>query len=428
MKKKFKRSISLAMCAVLLFGVLGTAAFAEESKEYDNLPYKCYTYIGDSIPWGYGLNPDIETSDPNSVCLRVEGAYTDLVGKVLEENNGAAVHAAASSGSRLCDYRAALEKGMGVENPYNRTDDWFGNRTPERTELLRSKGEQMCAWISESDLISLQCGINDITALLVNTLCASGLVDINKITAIDDAEAVLDYLQFALSSLEADPNVLGNIISGFKSELTGIRENAAAVVGDVVEIAPEDADIVIVGYSNLLAGMRVIPGTDFSLIMDLIDTALVSLNDYYSSIADDYDNVYYVDAPDASVFFSEGMLITDAISDERGILLGLHPDAEGHEYIAGCVLDALKEINTCRHEHTKTVLERVKSTKGYGYMGVQVCTDCGKVVSMGKVVTPFGTFDVPEKTVNSIVVNIGNAVSSTLSRLINGICSISAKR
>lgn len=428
MKKAIKRVLSLTMCAVLLFGALGISAFAEGSDEYAELPYKCYTYIGDSISWGYGLDPDIESSDPTSIGRRIDGSFTDLVGKVLEKNNGATVHCAASSGSRLCDYRAFLEKGMGVENPYNRTDDWFGNRTPERTEMLRNMGDQICAWVRESDLVTLQGGINDITALLVNSVCASGLVDIDKITSISDLNSVIEYLQYALESVSKDPNVVGNIISAFNSELMGMRENAVEVVKDIVELAPDDADILIVGYSNLLAGLRVLPNTEFSPILNLVGDALVSLNDYYAAIAEEYENVYYVAAPDASVFFPEGMLLTDAITDDRGMLLGLHPDAAGHEYIAKCVLEELKDINTCRHEHTKTVFEYVKAAKGYGYAGVQVCSDCGKVVSMGKVITPFGTFDVPEHTVNNIVTNVGNAVSSTVSKLISGISSIVVKR
>lgn len=424
MKKALKRVLSLTMCAVLLFGALGISAFAEGSDEYANLPYKCYTYIGDSISWGYGLDTSIDTHVASSVCLRVDGSFADIVGKVLEENNDATVHCAASSGSRLCDFRMLLEAGMGMENPYAAADDWFGNRSPERTQTLRNMGDQICAWVSESDLVTFQGGINDITALLVNSVCASGLVDIDKITSISDLNSVIEYLQYALESVSKDPNVVGNIICAFNRELMGLRENAVEVVKDIVELAPDDADILIVGYSNLLAGLRVLPDTEFSPILNLVGDALVSLNDYYAAIAEEYDNVYYVDAPDASVFFPEGMLLTDALTDDRGMLLGLHPDAAGHEYIAQCVLKELKDINTCRHEHTKTVLQYVKATKGYGYAGVQVCSDCGKVVSMGKVVTPFGTFDVPEHTVNNIITNVGNAVASTVSKLISGISSI----
>lgn len=418
MKKNIKRIVSLAMCAVLLIGVMGVSAFAVNSEDYTELPYTCYTYLGDSIPWGYGLDPNIASGEALSVDTRVEGSYTDIVGSVLEENNGATVNPGACSGSRLSDYRTLLETGMGVENPYTHESDWYGSRHPERSAALYAKAGQICDYIRESDLVTVQVGLNDITGALVNTACATGLIDINKLKSISDAESVLDYIVGALENVSQDPDILGNVITTFSNEIMGLRENVEEITKDVVALAPDDADIVLVGYYHAVDGICVIPGTDFSFICDLIDTALVSLNDYYSAVAEEYDNVYYVEAPDASVFYTDGTTLSDMLSNIDGVLMGIHADAAGHEYIAQCVLDGLKEINTCRHEHTKVVYERTKATRGYGYVGVTVCTDCGKVVSMGKIITPFGSFDVPENTVQYIINRVENSVNCTVSRVI----------
>lgn len=428
MKKTFKRIVSLAMCVVLLAGVMSISVFAANAEDYSNLPYKCYTYIGDSVSWGYGLDPSIETSDPSSIGRRNEGAFTDIVGKILEENNGAEVHSAASSGSRLCDYRAAIEGGMGVENPYNRTDDWFGNRTPERTQALRNKGSEFCSYISRSDLITFQLGLNDLTATLVNTACATGVVDLNKITAISDVDSVIDYIMFALGNLCKDPNVLGNVITAFNKEIMGLRENAAEIIKDIVTLAPEDADIVIVGYYNAAQALRIIPGSDYSAIGDFINTALVSLNDYYAGLAEQYDNVYFVAAPNAEEFYPEGTLLTEALTNASGILLGLHPNAAGHEYIAQCVLDGLKEINTCHHVHTKNITQTINTASGYGYSSSEVCTDCGKILNMGKIITPAGDINVPTYTIHHAINSINTVVTSTAAKLINGISSLFGKR
>lgn len=428
MKKTFKRIISLAMCAALLLGVMSISAFAISAEDYENVNYKCYTYIGDSISWGYGLDPSIDTKVASSVCLRVDGAFPDLVGKVLEQNSDAEVYSASSSGGRLCDFRMLLERGMGVEDPYTYPDDWFGTRSPVRTQTLRNMGNDICEWVSQSDLVTIELGINDITGTLVNSLSASGVIDLEKITSISGAEGVADYLKYALGSLREDPNVLAKVIVAFNNEIKSLRENANEVVKDVVELTPDDADILLVGYSNLVAGVRVLPDSEFSPLFDLVGAAFVSLNDYYVSIAAKYDNVYYVDCPDASVFFPVGTTVADLLKDPGGILLGLHPDAAGHEYIAQCVLDTLKEINGCRHTNTKVAWESVKCASGFKYIGSTVCCDCGKVLDMGKLETPVGTFDIPANTVNYTIKSIGNAVSITVGKIANGISSIFGKK
>ena len=142
-----KKILSLVLCAVLLFSALGVQALAVNAEDYAALPYHNYCYLGDSISWGYGLDPNMDNHDKFSLDKRVPGSFTDIIASVLEQNNNAVVHPAASSGSRLCDYRILFERGMGVENPYDRANDWYGNRHPERTEVLRQSGDQVVSWV-----------------------------------------------------------------------------------------------------------------------------------------------------------------------------------------------------------------------------------------------------------------------------------------
>ena len=419
-----KKLLSVVLCAVLLFGALCVPAMAVDAENYANIMYQCYTYLGDSISWGYGLDPNSDNHDPYSVGARVEGSFTDLVADVLEQNNGTVIHPAASSGSRLCDFRILLERGMGVENPYDRENDWYGNRHPERTERLREMGPQFCEWLRESDLVTLQAGINDLTAALVNAASATGIVDLNQITQISDASGVAAYLKTVMRNLAQDPNVLGNLVGTFHSEVEGIRVNAAEVVKDIVKLTPENATILIVGYHKAAQGFRVIPDTDFSPIFDLIDAALISLNDYFASVASNYPNVYYVDAPDASVFFPAGTTLVDALKQTDKILWGIHPDAAGHDYIAQCVLNELNALNTCRHTHTAKVGPDVKLPFGWKHECAEVCTDCGKVLNLGKTVTPDGSnITVPTLTITNAADNVRNAVSSIVSRITLGLFS-----
>ena len=418
-----KKILSLVLCAVLLFSALGVQAFAVNAEDYTALRYKNYCYLGDSISWGYGLDPNADNHDKFSVGTRVTGSFTDIIGSVLEQNNGAVVQPAASSGSRLCDYRILLERGMGVENPYDRANDWYGNRHPERTEVLRSMGPEIVSWVQAADLITLQRGSNDLTAALVNSLYATGLVDLDKIQqlSLSDPSTLADYLQTALTNVCQSPDILGNVIRTFNSEIVDIRANAREVLKDVTTLAPA-ADVIVVGYHKAVQELRVIGGTDFSVIFDIANAALVSLNDYYDALADEYGNVYYVDAPNASIFYEEGTHLIDIVKDIKGFLYGVHPDHAGHAYIADRVLDALRDLNAvCRHEHTKNVCETKELPCGVQIITTEYCTDCGEVLHWGKVVTPYGTYTTPANTINNAVTTVVGNIHKVVGHLCGGL-------
>ncbi|MBO4383563.1 MAG: SGNH/GDSL hydrolase family protein [Clostridia bacterium] len=345
MRKLWKLVTAIGLCIVLMGTTLGTSAFAASSVKYTGRHYKQYTYLGDSIPFGYGLVSQEASSDPFSVGMRVKGTYTDLVSKALEKDNKTKIQPAASSGSRMCDYRIVLERGMGLEDPYDVQNDWYGKRKAYRTVVLRSMGPQIVNWVSKSDLITFQCGLNDLTASLVNAAYATGIVDLDKITNMESIGDVLDYIAFALNGLKNDPVFMDNFILTFQNEIKQTRENIRVVIKELAQIAPKDADILIVGYHKAVKGFRIIPGTDRSIVFDLIDEGLMSYNQYYKTIASRYDNVTFVDAPNASVVYPEGISLVNALTDDRGFLLGVHPDENGHKYIARKVLLKLNELH-----------------------------------------------------------------------------------
>ena len=381
----------------------GTVPPVIDPAAYPNVSYNCYTYLGDSISWGYGLHSDVDNHDPYNVGRRVDGAFTDIVADVIEAHNpDAVIHAAASSGARLCDFRILLEQGMHVENPYTVADDWYGQRHPERTERLRAMGDDVVQWLGESDLVTVQVGINDLSAALVNALYSTGVVDLNKLSEIEDLSSATDYLKFVLGNLVKDPDVFGNFVRAFNRELEAIRENTREIIKDIEYLAP-NADIVIVGYHKAVQTLRVLPGEPFSPIFDLADTALVSLNDYFETVAGEYGNVYYVDAPDASIIYEEGTDLFDILKDVGGFLKGVHPDAAGHEYIAHQVLAELEELTHCHHTNTKNVNDPFPIGVGTEYISKVVCADCGKVLSSAKIRTPFGDIPVPSITIDDAV-------------------------
>lgn len=346
MKRMMKRITAILLCTFLMVSALSISAFAISAKPYKGIQYKKYTYLGDSIPFGYGLVSQEASSDPFSVGIRVEDSYPDLVGDVLQKNNKKTiVQPAASSGSRVCDYRILFERGMGYKNPYDRENDWYGMRKPERTIRLRAMGPEMCKWLSDSDLVTFQCGLNDITACLINAAYATGVIDLDAIQSLDGLQDVVNYLAFAFGNLQNDPVIIDNFLTVFAREVVELRKNIRVVMKELVELAPDDADILVVGYHKAVQGIRVIPGTDRSFLFDVVDEVLMSFNSYYRTVSKQYDNVYYVDAPDAAVVYPKGTTVVEWLNDTSFILRGVHPSAKGHQYIARQVLNKLKEIN-----------------------------------------------------------------------------------
>lgn len=338
--KKAKRILSLVLCLVLLTSAFSVSAFALDTGRFKHIPYKCYTYIGDSIAWGFGLDSGREYTDPENVCSREEGAYGDLIGKLIEERNDGTTHAAAASGARLCDYRVAIERGMGKADPYEH-DDWYSEkRAPERTEKLRSLGRDMCDWIAASDLITLQLGYNDILAAPLFTLQDSPMMD-EMLALLDDPNA---------GTLELS-NGMKNLLKGFGSVILdgmeSFRVNTYELIKDINEINGKKADIVLVGYYNPYKELKESENSDLTPFLDAISVAVAAMNDYFSEIADMFDNVYYVDVMDVSLFFPDGMLFSEAQEDGDAMLLGAHPDEAGHVYIAKQILTVLEKVNTC---------------------------------------------------------------------------------
>lgn len=410
---------------------MSISALAVSAEDYHGREYECYTFVGDSISWGYGLDPSVNTLSADLIFTRTEGAFTDIVGDVLEANCGTKVLSAASSGGRLCDYRVLLENGMGYENPYFCADDWFGNRSYERTHLLQSNGAYVVDCLKQSDLVTLQLGMNDLAGALVNALCELDFVDLDQITNLSDAESIISYLLFAVdAAYKEGKDIPTDLLSAFDRQFAQLRENGRAVLSHVVELARDDADIILLGYHDPASFLRILPDTSESVILSFIGAAMASLNDFFVDIASEYSNVYYVDIPGATVFFEDGTLLTDALSssvfagNSKALLLGLHPDAAGHVYIAGQVLATLNEINVCHHTNTRSITKPMMFGRSLGYIGCTVCDDCGKVMDIGKIVTPYGTIPVPSHAIDYTVDTIGDVIASVVDKIFDGIFSI----
>jgi len=420
MKKSLKSIISLALCLILILGVSVFPVLAEgadiNASDYTSLKYKSYVSLGDSIPWGFGLqDKNIDTGSPVVVGMRVEGSYSDLMAKVFEENNGGELYIACRSGLTLSDIRTTLEMGLGYAEPYYHENDAYSNRHPERRDKYYSTGSELIAALGEADLVTFQCGLNDVVGSFLNALCATGLFDFDMLK-LGGTDAILEYLAEKLQTVELSADILTTVQATMYNDLTSISKNAEAIISEVVGASSEDTDIIIVGYYDVFRNITAIPGNE-SALLKLLSSILVSLNDYYSALADRYDNVYLMTPQDVDTFYADETPITDVIANIKNILRDIHPNAEGHEYIAKTLLDSLVELHVCHHDHVKTVSQTVRKGLKFGLVEVKVCTDCGKVISYGQLATPFGTYDIPEQTMLAVANSVASSVTSVFSKL-----------
>ena len=102
----------------------------------------------------------------------------------------------------------------------------------------------------------------------------------------------------------------------------------------------------------------------------------------------------------------------------------VHPDAAGHAYIAERVLDTLKELSVCHHEHTQTIVRKLPMGFGTRSITTVVCEDCGAVLQDGTLVTPAGSVNIPSLTIRNAMENIQRVVNTTLSRLTLGLLPV----
>lgn len=356
MRTTVKKITAIMLCLAMLIAAMSVSVFAgtvKGGKDYSGLKYKHYTYLGDSISWGYGLC-DLSPFAAENMFIRVKGSFGDIVGSVLEANSDdVTVVSAACNGARLCEFRSALEKGMHVANPYVHEEDAFSARSIERSRRLvsRESGDYLVENLAKSDLITVTLGANDIAGCAIDAASKLEFLDLDKLGSLTDTKAKINYAFTAIQSIVKNTRQFKAFADTFMAEIKALNQNQKAVIRDIAKIAP-NADILVVGYFVPMDTFRLIPGTDSSLLVELFGTVLTTFNDAYESIASEYSNVFYVDAPDASIFFEEGTLFTDAlltiVNDKDKFLLGIHPDAEGCKYIAGRVLDKLVQINANR--------------------------------------------------------------------------------
>lgn len=248
MKKTMKRLIAALVAVLTLTAVLSMSSFA--ATEQNVKQYKVYTVLGDSVAAGYSHPGYDMNHDYNKIEWNlVPNTYPDIVGRAT----GARVHQLAHSGYRSTDLRALLcndyngDRMSPLRLPSTNNDARHMNY--DQLNVLRQAFQDD---IRQSDLITVNIGINDSTQPLMITM-ETLMADFGILGA--EMMAVLDPFNFVkntlnnLSTLMTDAVFYTALAEAELNSFRAFSENFDVIICRIHELNP-NAKVVVIGLYN----------------------------------------------------------------------------------------------------------------------------------------------------------------------------------
>lgn len=334
MKRTMKRLIAALVAVLTLTAVLSMSSFAATAKNVKT--YEVYTALGDSVAAGYSHPGYDSNHDFNKIEWNlVPNTYPDILSKAVKAET---VHQLAHSGYRTTDLRALLY------NDYN-GDGMSPLRLPsinndarhlnvDRLNVLRQAFQQD---ISESNLITLNIGINDSTQPLMITM-ETLMADIGVLG--NQAAALLDPFNYVkntlnnLNTLVVDAQFYAALA---QAELTSFRmfsENFDAIVSRIHELNPK-AKLIVVGLYNASENDTIPSGGIGIPIGDIFGSLYANMNNYMQNGSPYAGMGYYT--------FVDTWGISSHMNDPESPMYrgDNHPTLKGHAQIAERILAVL---------------------------------------------------------------------------------------
>jgi len=387
MKKKTCKVLSLFLALALTVGLLGGTAMAPKA-EAANSDLHGITFMGDSISTGFGLPQSTKWSDeleqaedgsyyyskrPLGTNVRVPGSYISIVSEALGITAGDARYASgyvfnqARPGMRMIEELRLLDPEYDAQM---QSDDYSTNwvlngytdMTPPELQYMYDHAAEE---VAKSKVVVLHLGSNDVALAVTDTAPqrlqaildaeASGItvraLEERLKTVLENGGELSSVLLTAIGWAEAigavdeTVAVFGSVIL---EAITGMFDTYAKLVERIYEINP-DCTLVAVGLFNCFKDLNI---TDFDIFPGgkLIEPATILFNTYMQNLSpyansDEYD-YRYVDVTQINLNgFSTSLLGALLTGNSEQITMEnatqVHPNAEGHQYVANQILAAL---------------------------------------------------------------------------------------
>ena len=361
--------VSAACAAALLLGSLAFTVNAAAEASSVNEPIAAgeakpdfnYVAFGASNTNGYGLHgynfdyvyeAPFEKSVENRYGYKMDapGSYPVLVSEKLSEKYNVNLSLIAMSSMRSEELRFLLDEnymgdsytdawlydtnGDGVSSNwcyYAGVYEWQKraeaglpgyDHEPDRAEALAALRDACRIAVEESDLITIDVGMNSFGTYMLNLL-AGGKIFTSDLSTIDPefAELYNKVKTYVLAAVDRimEGKLSPALLSGFADTLSyavvGYCASMDAIMEKIYSIKP-DADVIVVGIQSIMSGLDlVLPGLDMKLPLgEIFDYVVNSANLYMTSLSPYADKYLYANASENShtTFFM------DEISDYNG--------------------------------------------------------------------------------------------------------------
>lgn len=201
--------------------------------------------------------------------------------------------------------------------------------------------------IEKADLITLGYGNAEIIEAVLDYVAEPTELDWAKYVGteyegyVEEAIAAVQA-ELAKNGIEGEAaDLILDAVEAYAYEYTALLCNYPAAVEAIKAINPE-AQVIIVGMHNPLAGLVVdVEGTEVA-VGDYVDYIIAASNAYYFGYALLTGNAIYVDAPDAAIGLDADKVY--GADDLIGLLTDVdafYPTEEGNAYIAEQILNAM---------------------------------------------------------------------------------------
>ncbi|MBR5329296.1 MAG: S-layer homology domain-containing protein [Firmicutes bacterium] len=356
--KNFGRSgIALILTICLVFGLCATGLAAQGAKEIN------YVSLGDSMTNGYGLT----NYGNNGINQYGEEAYPNQFAQYLADRKGVTVNHSqlAMSAMRVLDLHFILEFPIGNTEAANLVDGktwdkeawettfpigdnytWseFGNgyRFLQNCGGTNEAAKMYQEAIANADVISIGSGNADFGVFLMGRIMNAvgtfggsaekdAWMDLNRAVAECDPEVqkiILD-LKAEADALVAEKlaenealaereDLFNALVDAFSYTVVNFAVNYVGLIERVVELAPDDVEIMIVGLMNTMAGMDMtieIDGETTTIPMSSVLGLLINpMNTYISTLPTIMQTVGMIDYDDATFYYAEASEVECMVS------------------------------------------------------------------------------------------------------------------
>ncbi len=411
-----KRLIAILLTLCMIFSLIPSMTLSASAAFWDKeeAEYQHYVPMGTSITGGYGI-----TMSPgwwggmmvDIVGSFGKGAYPGLIADhygIPREN----CYDGALLGTRTKEFRVLLEDDYHGDEF---TEGWSQAKCGNGEAHLKEIAAEYKENLANADLITIELGSNDVFSYLVYYISEYMQVAAEDEAAEEDEDegyyaALINTLReeqneflalFGLASVADSMGIYRDVLSyilELKSQAEiEFMENFNAVIKDIRDINT-DAEIYVISMYNPIPYLLTHEitnndnGSDTikQLVLSTGETFMLSeektmeLAELVSDAAVDKQNDYmhYLCPQSHQYTFVDVTGI-----DMTGSSDGSHPSYAGHDYIAQAIEAAIGENHVCHHVHTKAIGAVRPTILTLGYTGVIVCTDCGEVMSTGKIIT-----------------------------------------